>query len=251
MESTYHKKELNCYNGSKKIFGVAYIPDNLTKPVPTLIHCHGYGTNSDTFTLTRLVKSGIAVYSFDFCGGSICSRSDGDSIDMSPITEVNDLNIVIDTLKHQHFVDNHNLFLCGFSQGGYVSTIVAANRPEEIRGLILMNPAYILNDYKYQYASIKDVPETLYMGMPLSSKYITDIFNIDIYDVMKDYPHSVLIFHGSSDYIVPHKYCVRAREVFPSAKLITVQGAGHMFGLKYEDKIIQQIVNYINGQKHK
>lgn len=45
---------------------------------------------------------------------------------MSVFTEQDDLNAVLNNMLSQNFVDKNNLFLLGASQGGVVSTLVAA-----------------------------------------------------------------------------------------------------------------------------
>ena len=46
---------------------------------------------------------------------------------------------------------------------------------------------------------------------------------------MENYPGDVLIFHGTADNIVPISYSERAVTAFPSAELVTIEGAGHGF----------------------
>ena len=59
-------------------------------------------------------------------GGNKNSRSGNDILKMSVFTEVDDLDVVVNTLKNQNFVDKNNIFLLGQSQGGVVSTIEGA-----------------------------------------------------------------------------------------------------------------------------
>ena len=77
---------------------------------------------------------------------------------MSAMTEVDILNAVIDTLKKQDFVDEKNLFLCGMSQGGYVSTMLP---PKDQRryALILLCPVYVIQyQFKDQFKRKEHIP---------------------------------------------------------------------------------------------
>lgn len=247
------QKILYCKNGKKKIFGRAYIPSDGTAPYPTVIYSHGYGYNMQPYPMEWLAERGIAAYSFDFCGGSAMGRSDGKSCDMSVMTEAEDLNAVIETLIQEEWVDSNNLFLCGMSQGGYVSSIVAAKRQDEIRGLILLCPAYVLQyEFKEQFREKSKIPKTFqFSNMTLGRRYVEDIWDFDVYDVMKAYQKDVLIFHGDADGMVPLKYSQRAVDVFPAAELVVLHGANHMLFLDYADRIFGMTVDYVLSHRHR
>lgn len=83
---------------------------------PLVIYSHGYGYNMSLIDGERLAENGIAVYEFDFCGGSPYSKSDGKSTDMSVLTQAEDLDAVIEKLSGQPFVDNDKIYLSGGSQ---------------------------------------------------------------------------------------------------------------------------------------
>lgn len=44
-------------------------------------------------------------------------------------------------------MDSDNLFLMGTSQGGAVSAITGAAHKEEIRGMVLLYPAFVMTDH--------------------------------------------------------------------------------------------------------
>lgn len=244
------KKKLSCKNGYSRIYGEIYIPDNGEGPFPTVIYAHGLGDNTQPFDIECLVKQGVAVYCFDFCGGAYASRSEGESIEMSPLTEADDLNAVIDTLRRQDFVDGANLFLCGISQGGYVSTVVASQRPDDIRGLILLCPAFVIQQqFKEQFKRKENIPAILLLNnMTIGRRFGEDVWEMDIYEQMKEYQRNVLIFHGDADKLVPLAFSERAATCFSSAELIVLRGAGHMLAWGYEDTVVPITMQYINKQ---
>ena len=51
------------------------------------------------------------VYTFDFCGGSLNGNSDVDFMDMTVMTEKEDLSAVMDFVKTKDYVDQDHLFL--------------------------------------------------------------------------------------------------------------------------------------------
>lgn len=103
------------------------------------------------------------------------SKSDGSTLDMSVFTEQKDLEAVIDLMQAQDYVDQKNLFLMGTSQGGAVSAITASEHPDEIRGLILLYPAFLVGDWARKLFKNKDdIPDTYFhMWMDVLKK-ITD-----------------------------------------------------------------------------
>ena len=120
---------------------------------------HVFKYKSGESYVKTLEQKGYVVYCFDFCGGG-GSRSDGSALDMFIFTEQSDLEGVLDMLKKQSFVDTNNIVLLGASQGGVVPAITGAEHTEEIRGLVLLYPAFVLvNDAKERFQSVEDIPE--------------------------------------------------------------------------------------------
>ena len=192
-------------------------------------------------------ENGIAACAFDFIGGGSGSRSDGKITEMSVLTESADLNAVIDGLIIRDDIDASEIYLLGGSQGGFVSTYVAGTRPTDIKGLIALYPAYVLQDNARSMSPDPDnIPETMnLMGTTIGRIYNEDAMSFDIYDVMKDYPKDVLIIHGTSDTIAPISYSERAVTVFPSAQLVKFEGAGHGFYGDDETRSAQMAVDFV------
>lgn len=247
------RKSLCLHNGKKKIYGEICLPKNFEGTIPTVIYSHGYGYNMEPYPLERLAERGLAVYRFDFCGGSPMGKSDGSSTDMSVMTEAEDLYAVMDMLRQQDFVDQRNLFLCGMSQGGFVSSIVAIKRQEEIGGLILYCPAYVLrDDFKRRFPDRSRIPERFHFSnMTLGKRYVEDVWDYDIYQESKKFAKDVLIFHGDADTLAPLHYSERVAKTFPSAELVTLHGAGHMLAWGYEDKVVGETLEFIKNHIQK
>lgn len=98
----YTAEDIWLKNGKKNIFGTLYKAGSGNKNQPIAILSHGYNGNSvyNKFIAKSLASSGISVYAFDFCGGGTKSKSDGETNDMSVITETGDLNAVIEQIKN-------------------------------------------------------------------------------------------------------------------------------------------------------
>ena len=213
-----------------KLYGMLTAPAG-DGPVPLVILSHGFGGNlmGNQPYADHFAAQGFAVFNFDFCGGGYGSRSDGTTRDMSVLTEAEDLNAVLD-----HFLVEGRfapIFLWGSSQGGFVSSYVAAQRPQDVQAMVLEFPAFVLqDDARARVAEDGSFPETeRVMTVPIGRVYSEDAVSFDIYDVIGAYTGDVLILHGDRDAIVPLSYSQRAAEVYAHAELIVMPGQNHGF----------------------
>ena len=230
----YEKEDKTILRDELKIVGELYIPTNSYDEFPLVVLSHGFNQNMDNLRDLgiKFAKQGFASFIYDFIGGGNSIKSDGKLTDMSVLTEAEDLNTVLDTLKEDGRINNDNVFLFGQSQGGFVSTYVASNR-DDIKALVDYYPAFVIrDDAEEQYSSADQVPDPYMMtkmGQTLGKIFYVDATSFDIYDVMKNYEGNTIIMHGTSDNIVPISYSQRAAETIPNCELVTYQGAGHGF----------------------
>ena len=93
-DGTYTVKEYTFDSNGKKIYARAYIPD-VQGSVPLVVYSHGLGASveHDEEVQKTLAKSGVAVFSFEFAGGSSSSspKSEGATTEMSVLTELQNL----------------------------------------------------------------------------------------------------------------------------------------------------------------
>ena len=225
-------EERNFQRKGMKISGELFIPDR-TSPMPLVILAHGFGGNRGGVKgyAAAFAERGIAAYIFDFIGGGEHIKSDGKMTEMSVLTEAEDLIVILDNLKADARFKPEQIFLFGESQGGFVSTYVAAKRPADVAGLILLYPAYVLqDDTRRRTPDPERIPDTMkLLGKTVGRIYNKDVLSFDIYTLMPQYSGKTLIIHGSDDSLVPLSYSERAVKTFPDAKLIKLDGAGHVF----------------------
>lgn len=247
----YTTQELYAERDGNRIYGMLYRPQDAVEKLPAIIFSHGFG---GTYRVgvpyaQALAEKGYAVYCFDFCGGSYSSQSDGSPLDMSLLTEQADLEAVIRMVQELDFIDADNLFLMGTSQGGAVSAVTAADHPDEIRGLILLYPAFIMAERANElFQSEEEIPNTYYfMWMEVGHEYFASLLGYDIYADIVGYDRDVLLLHGDADTIVPLSASERALESFPSASLEVLPGAGHGFSGEDESTAIRLIADYLQS----
>ena len=203
-------EEMWFQNGEKKIYAKMYLPAEEKDKYPAVVISHGFaGSSEDNVSRAELFASnGYVAVVFDFCGGGRASKSDGEMTEMSVLTEAEDLNAVIDGMLALDYVDASNFFLLGASQGGFVSSYVAAHRPDDIKALALLFPAYSLQDDCWErHGSIENIPETeSVMNNTIGAIYSQDAMSFDIYEVIGGYKGDVLICHGDKDDLVDLSY---------------------------------------------
>ncbi|MDO4333420.1 MAG: alpha/beta fold hydrolase [Eubacteriales bacterium] len=249
----YEMKELYARRDGKQIYGLLYIPQDAGEKMPAVIFSHGFGGNHQVGAqyAEALAQKGYVVYCFDFCGGSPGSRSDGSTLEMSVFTEQADLEAVIRMMQGQEFVDNDNIFLMGTSMGGAVSAITAAAHEEEIRGEILLYPAFVMvDDAKRRFDSVEDIPDSYHhMWMTVGRVFAENLLDYDIYEAISAYKKDVLLIHGDADGIVPLSYSEKAVEAYDSARLEVLPGAGHGFSGGDARQAIDWTLEYLNTHK--
>ena len=248
------EKEYSYESDGKKIYARALIPESNEK-LPLVIVSHGFGGNHEQEeTLQKeLAKGGVAVFSFDFAGGSgfAPGRSEGSNKDMSVLTEVTNLKDSIAFAKKLNFVDTANIYLLGASQGGVVSTLAAEEVKEEIAGLYLLYPAFSLfDDARARFNTKEDITETTnLMGITVGKRYFTDVYDTDIYSVMPHIAVKMHIFHGTSDELVPLSSAQKAAKSFVNATLTELEGSKHGFSSNVQKQVAATILNEIVKKK--
>ena len=167
-------------------------------------------------------------------------KSDGATTDMSVLTEVQDLEAVIDHVQSLPYTGSE-LLLMGCSQGGFVSALVAAKHPGLVNKLVLFYPALCIPDDaragKMMFAKFdpKNIPERINCGlMKLGRCYVADVIDMDPYEEIKGYHGPVLIVHGTMDSIVKLDYSRQAQRAYPNAKLHIIEGGAHGFSKKHD-----------------
>ena len=218
--------------GEKEVYGVLYRPEE-DGVYPTVILSHGYnGTNQDFVNECEYFASnGIVAYAYDFCGGSVNSKSSGDSTDMTIFTEKEDLLAVLDYIEGQEMVDKDHIFLFGGSQGGLVTALAGAERVDEVEGLIMYFPGFCIpDDWRNNYATVEEIPETVdFWGLNLGENFFLSMRDFDPYEVIPAFDKDVLIVHGDEDPIVPISYSVKAQETYEHTELVVFPDEGHGF----------------------
>ncbi len=219
-------EEFSCERDGLKICGSMFRPKG-NGPFPTIVVSHEFMMNRLT-TLQYAVmfaRMGYAAFCYDFNGGGTISQSEGKTTDMSVLTEVKDLKAVIDYVSKLPYTDMDDFNLMGCSQGGFVSALVAAEYGADfVKKLVLFYPALSIPDDARNGQMIlakfdpHNVPKTLFCGpIILGTQYVTDVLEMDPYELIDKYRGPVLICCGTWDHIVDYKYSAMAYDAYKKA----------------------------------
>lgn len=221
----YTTEEQYVYKNEQKIYGKLYTPVEQKEKYPLVILSHSAFLTGDSLKsyAKEFANRGYMAYTFDFCGGSHSSKSDGNLKSMTIFSEVDDLKAVINTFKNNEKIDLENIYLFGTSQGGLVSAITANDYNEYIKGLILLYPAFNIPD------QVKDSSYSSYMQM--GEAYFETLKDYNPYEHIANFKKDVIIIHGDSDNTVSLDYSKKANETYENSTLYVIKGAGHGFNM--------------------
>jgi pimeloyl-ACP methyl ester carboxylesterase len=255
----YYKHRVEIKTGEEPddalIVGHLYIPDgDADLPCVVISHEFGFDQNHEIKYAIELVRRSYHVFTYDFPGsGNGCSTG-RDTTGMSVMTEKDDLIRVVRYLQQR--LMGRKIVLCGFSMGGMVSALAAAELGDEIEALILVYPAFSISDDARRGRALgakfdpHDPPEsftTRYPPVRLGRRFVEDAFRTeDWLDRIGRYNGPVLLIHGESDRLVPIIYSEMAASVYSNARLIRIPHAGHIFWQPWvKNRALQRMIVFL------
>lgn len=151
---------------------------------------------------------------------------------------------VIDYAKALPFVTD--LYLCGHSQGGLLTMLVAALRHDDLAAIIPMSPAIVIVDSALQGQLFgmtfdpKHIPDRIYLNDPRLAEggtegpsFCGDYFrvaqHINVDEAITSYDGPVLLVHGTNDLAVPVQYSMDAAKKYANAQLVLLQDDDHNY----------------------
>lgn len=235
-----NERDITIIHHGRVVRGYLILPENCEK-CPLVIMSHGYNGSGAAFEKLAyyFACNGIGAFWYDFCGGSVNSRSSLATTSMTVFTEKEDLCAVLEAAKNWKEVDGDNIYLFGESQGGLVSALVAKEYEDDIKGLMLLYPALCIADnWNEKFVNESDIPDEFeFWGMRLGKKFFTSLRNFQTFEEIRGFRKRVLIMHGDKDPVVPLAYSQRAAKIYPNAGLEIFKGEGHGFSVAAYNKV--------------
>ncbi|MCI9105925.1 MAG: alpha/beta fold hydrolase [Lachnospiraceae bacterium] len=250
----YETREIHVDKEGMDIYGVVHIPSGRQGKMPAVIISHELGATLDRVKGygEALAEEGYVTVCFDFCGGGWGSRSDGELLDMSVLTEKADLEAVLHEVKQWDFVDADSIYLMGNSQGGLVTALTASEHRDEIRAVILIYPAFSLyDDVHRMFDSPEEIPEThSLLGLRLGNRYFVDIWDQEPYERIKEFGKNILLIHGDRDSIIPVSYSDKLAETVDHVEYHVIQGADHGYLGENFELAVSYIRDFLNKEQN-
>ena len=229
--------------------------------LPAVIISHGFGGNctEQEYYCKSLAEQGYAAYCFDFCGGNINGKSGGGTLEMTIQSECEDLIQILHNIQSLSYIDTNRISLMGFSQGGFISALTAAQMGDSIENLILLFPALCIPDHarlgilggaSYDTKNVPDIIECP-NGMKLSHKFYENVVEMDPFLEISKYKGRTLLIHGMQDELVNYSYAVRAKECYgeEQCKLILIRDAGHGFTMQQNESAMIAIEHFLEKKE--
>lgn len=247
------EKEIYVYSGELKLYGKLFLPEG-EGPFPVVVLSSGAGMPFSQYKdiAKKLTDNGIACVCFDFAGAINPSRSEGSALECSVLTEAADLAAVTSSVKELEYIDGDNVFLWGHSLGGFVAAYVGCKYPDMVKGMLLAEPSFQFHDQiRELFPDESLIPEISTEPFYCGDIFYKDALSFDIYDMMPSYNGDVIIYAGTKTPSLGAEYkdyLERAEKTFPSAKLVFIDGADHQFVGDSRKIMIDDMLEYINGQ---
>ncbi|MGE4357872.1 MAG: alpha/beta hydrolase [Candidatus Omnitrophota bacterium] len=236
-------EEVNFYSKDKvKLKGWLILKD---KRFPTIVLCHGLGTNkSDLLSMVKFIyNSAFNLFLFDFRGHG---ESQGKATSFGYL-EQKDLEGAIDYLYQR--VENKNIGVFGLSFGGAVA-IMLAGRDERIKAVVsdsAYGNLYLIMLYSAKaFYALPKFPVNIFLKIAYFLRFGVNPENVSPEkEISKISPRPVFIIHGEKDKQVPleNAYSLFKKAGLPK-EIWIVPDADHgesfaLFSEEYSRKIIE------------
>ena len=129
-----------------------------------------------------------------------------------------------------------DLYLCGHSQGGLLTVLIAGMCADDFKAVLPLAPAVMIPERARDGSLLghffdpQHIPEVLAVDeRELSGNYIRVAQTIHPEDEVARYDGPVLIVHGDKDEAVPYECGVELAKLYKNAKLVTIPDADHCY----------------------
>lgn len=203
--------------------GERIVGDQLAGALPCYLFVHGLGSmrkgDKSTALFAHAAARGRAAVRYD-------QRGHGESsgiIGQVAVSElIADASLVLDRIGPS--------ILFGSSLGGLVSAFVAAERPNDVRALVLLAPALgYVQRMKQRLDKHGRLRTSEGFAFPVSQHVLADAELLDELALPKRLPMPVLVVHGTADETVPHSLSEQFFDGIPHAQkdLMIIKGGDH------------------------
>lgn len=233
-----------------------------------LVLVHGLAGRAENWLalIPEFTKNGYQVYALDLLG---YGRSQQPDVDYS---------IALETDILRQFLDSQNLQqpdIAGWSMGGWISLKLAAEHPERVDRLILMDSAGLLYDavnaealrpkteadlaHMFAVLSPNPKPVPSFVARDILHNFAVNDWVVgraldsmrtgrDLMDnKMQAVTMPVLIVWGKEDILTPLSIGERMRTAMPQSLLYVYDGTGHLAPTDRSEQVSKTVVNFLRA----
>lgn len=237
--------EVNLESGVK---GTLCLP-KIKSRVPVVLMLHGFGSNRDEVgnLYRRLAEAletrGIGSLRIDFRGWG---ASEGKMTESTVTTQLADANAAYSYLSALPQVDQSSMGIIGFSLGGGIATLAAAEHPQRYATMVTWSSVgnfhqdflNSLGQKNFDRAA-KDGTVSIDLGwreVTLGQGFFNSLSRYDLKTEIKKYPGNYLAIAGSNDFSSTYTEEFVQRATGLKKQAVIIQGADHIFGVLGDDQ---------------
>jgi pimeloyl-ACP methyl ester carboxylesterase len=247
--------------GDERLF---YTVQDQSKNRPSLLLLHGAGGTHLDWPGPLRRMPGVSVYALDLPGHG---RSEGPGR-----TRIEEYAATVNNFINALQLRQKDLFLLGHSMGGAITQMVALEAPDRLCGIILIGSgarlrvagellsllaqkapeaaATIANLYWSPEAPHTFRRRSAYLLQSADPEVLHgDFVACDCFDLM-DRLHEItlpaLVISGSQDRLTPPKYGRYLADHLPDARLLIIEGGGHMMALEQPENVANAVSQFID-----
>ncbi|WP_143796746.1 alpha/beta fold hydrolase [Oenococcus oeni] len=209
----------------------------------------GISAASSFYEAEKICQTNKNVLIFDFMGGSSVSQSDGKTTEMSTLTEVKDLECVVNSVISDDRFDNKAITLLGFLTRR-ISLCFGSRQTSRSNSKI---------DFFYPAFSIPDTVKKMSHHIPaflmpkkmnidgniLGPIFVKDVRKLHIWKEFKKYQKPVLIIYGEKDPICTQACISKAKASYSNLQLLEIPEAGHGFSKEQTDTAMNAVFSFL------
>ena len=227
-------KEFYINNDGIRLHAKLDRPDNTSKG-PLCILIHGFTGHMEEEHIIAAQKAmndaGVSVLRVEMYGHG---KSDGTFKEHTLYKWVTNALATVAYAKELDFVTD--LYMCGHSQGGLLTMIIAGMCADDLRAILPLSPAWMIPENAREGIVLgnsfdpEHIPDKLASeSWEISGDYIRTAQTIHVEDSISRYKGKVFIVHGDGDLTVPYSYAEKAATLYNDAVLVPIHGADHCF----------------------
>jgi len=230
------------------ISATLYIPDQ-SGPVPAVLMLHGFASSKDevgnmyAHTAKALAEKGIASLRIDFAG---FGRSEGDPGNTTIDGELDNAKAALDALKKTDGIDPKRIGVLGFSLGGGIATLLAADDSSNIKSMVTWSS---VGDFQNDFVSelgqkaFDRAKEDGIVGLDLGWRTIAlkqaffdSLAKYKIDDAIASYAGAYLTIAGSKDFSAGYTDRFVGLSKSQTKDAFIVQDADHIYNVLDKDQ---------------